>query len=116
MTCMLSITITALVRLPWEASTRRLFSRASCIMRFAGALSGEVMDIILPADIILPKPMFTSFTDILPLFYILYLFAYLLYLALACDNEIDYVAIVCLGADRVELTVHFLHYEVQLSA
>lgn len=111
---MLSITITALVRLPWEASTRRLFSRASCIMRFAGALSGEVMDIILPADIILPKPMFTSFTDIL--FYILYLFAYLLYLALACDNEIDYVAIVGLGADRVELTVHFLHYEVQLSA
>ena len=88
----------------------------SCIMRFAGALSGEVMDIILPADIILPKPMFTSFTDILPLFYILYLFAYLLYLALACDNEIDYVAIVGLGADRVELTVHFLHYEVQLSA
>lgn len=116
MTCMLSITITALVRLPWEASTRRLFSRASCIMRFAGALSGEVMDIILPADIILPKPMFTSFTDILPLFYILYLFAYLLYLALACYDEIDYVAIVGLGADRVELTVHFLHYEVQLSA
>ena len=49
--------ITALVLLPYVASTNLLLSRATVIIRFIGADSGDTIEIIRFAETTLPKPI-----------------------------------------------------------
>ena len=56
----LSVTITAFVFLPQDASINVPLSLAPCIILLTGAASGLTIAIILSADIILPYPILTS--------------------------------------------------------
>ena len=61
----------------------------------------------------MPYPIFISFMALL---YILYLLADLLDLGLHIDHDLGDIQILSLRTDRIYLTVHFLYYEIQLSA
>ena len=114
-TCPLSMTRTAFVLRPNEASMSCPLSLTSCITRFIGADSGLTAAIMRSAETMFPNPMLTSFNAQSSL-YVLNLLSYLLNLRLKVDDDMGNVGVLALRADGVCLAVKLLEQEVYLPA
>lgn len=106
-TCPLSMTRTAFVLRPNEASMSCPLSLTSCITRFIGADSGLTAAMMRSAETMLPNPMLTSFNARSSL-YVLNLLSYLLDLRLEVNYDMGDVGILALRARGIRLAVKLL--------